>query len=53
MLINNNLSFPSNLVYEDEEWIPKIIYYANYINYLDEYIYIYRKKKGQLLQLKV
>lgn len=52
MLINNSILFPENLVYEDEEWVPKVVYYSNCLNFLNEYIYVYRKRKGSITDKK-
>ena len=52
MLQNYNIVFPNNLVCEDEEWVSKIVYYANNIKYLDEYVYVYRKRKGSITSNK-
>ncbi len=52
MIEKNKLSFAKNLVYEDEEWIPKVFYYSKDINYLNEYIYVYRKRKGSITESK-
>lgn len=52
MLKDNHITFPENLVYEDEEWVPKVIYYSKYLNFLNEYIYVYRKRKGSITDSK-
>jgi len=39
----NNISFHKGLIYEDEEYVPKIISYTEKIFYLDFPYYIYRK----------
>jgi len=52
VLKNNSIFFPKNLVYEDEEWVPKVIYYSKCLNFLDEYIYVYRKRKGSITDNK-
>ena len=52
MLKNNSIIFPENLVYEDEEWVPKVIYYSKCLNFLNEYVYVYRKRKGSITDSK-
>ena len=52
MLLNNNIKFHDGLIYEDEEWVPKIIYYAKNIKYLDEDVYIYRKRGNSITDTK-
>lgn len=52
VLKNNSILFPENLVYEDEEWVPKVIYYSKCINFLNEYVYVYRKRKGSITDNK-
>ena len=52
MIVNNNIRFPDGLTYEDEEWVPKVIYYANSINYLNEDLYVYRKWNGAITSTK-
>lgn len=52
LIINNNINFPDGLTYEDEEWVPKIIYYAKDINYLNESLYVYRKWNGAITSTK-
>ena len=52
MIKNNSILFPENLVYEDEEWLPKVIYYSKYIKFLNEYVYVYRKRKGSITDKK-
>lgn len=44
MLKKNNILFSKNLVYEDEKLVLKVIYYAEYLKFLNEYIYVHRKK---------
>ena len=52
VLKNNSILFPKDLVYEDEEWVPKVIYYSKCLNFLDEYVYVYRKRKGSITDNK-
>lgn len=42
-LRNNNIVFSDNLIYEDEEWVPKAVYHSNSIAYIDIPFYFYRK----------
>ena len=48
MILRNNISFAKGLIYEDEEWVLKVLYYAKSINYLDEAMYVYRKRRGSI-----
>ena len=52
ILDNNNIRFHPNVIYEDEEWIPKVIYYSNIIKYLDIDYYYYRKRKNSITTTK-
>lgn len=47
-----NIRFHSNLIYEDEEWIPKVILFANRIDYLDIPYYFYRKTQNTITTQK-
>ncbi len=47
-----NIRFHSNLIYEDEEWIPKVIFFANRIDYLDIPYYFYRKTQNTITTQK-
>lgn len=49
---NNNLRFHSTVIYEDEEWVPIIIYYSKIIKYLDIDYYYYRKRKNSITTTK-
>ena len=39
-------------MYEDEEWVPKVIYYAKKIKYLDIPYYFYRKSNNSITSNK-
>lgn len=52
MLRNNSILFPESLIYEDEEWVPKVIYYSKSLKFLNEYVYVYRKRKGSITDNK-
>lgn len=52
LIKNNNLYFQEKLVYEDEEWVPKVIYYAKKIKYLDIPYYFYRKSNNSITSNK-
>lgn len=39
-------------MYEDEEWVPKVIYYAKKIKYLDISYYFYRKSNNSITSNK-
>lgn len=52
LIIQNNIRFHRNLIYEDEEWIPKVIFFANKIDYLDIPYYFYRKTQNTITTQK-
>jgi glycosyltransferase involved in cell wall biosynthesis len=52
ILINNNLRFPSGISYEDESWVPMVIYYSKIIKYLDIDYYYYLKRKNSITGLR-
>lgn len=52
MLDKNKLSFHKSLIYEDEEWVPQVIYYSKKIEYIDEDLYIYRKRNNSITSTK-
>ena len=53
MLDKNKLSFHKSLIYEDEEWVPQVIYYSKKIEYIDEDLYIYRKRNNSITVRRV
>ncbi len=52
LIIQNNIRFHQNLIYEDEEWIPKVIFFANKIDYLNIPYYFYRKTQNTITTQK-
>jgi len=52
LIQNNNLKFRSNVIFEDEEWVPKVIYYSSIIKFLDIDYYYYRKRKNSITTSK-
>lgn len=52
LIDKNNIRFHQNLIYEDEEWIPKVIFFANRIDYLDIPYYFYRKTQNTITTQK-
>ena len=52
LIDKNNIRFHQNLIYEDEEWVPKIIFFANRIDYLDIPYYFYRKTQNTITTQK-
>lgn len=52
MLDKNKLLFHKSLIYEDEEWVPRVIYYSKKIEYIDEDLYIYRKRNNSITSTK-
>lgn len=45
-LMHNNLFFADNNSYEDNLWIPIMLYYAHSVNVIPDSLYIYRFRKG-------
>lgn len=48
-LIENNLQFLENIVFEDAEFSPRCLYVAGKVRYVPEHIYFYRKREGSTL----
>ena len=47
-LIENNIWFLENVIYEDMEFTPKVYYLADKVKYIDEVIYAYRQREGSI-----
>lgn len=48
----HNFMFINHKIYEDENWVPKIIYYSSDIRYIDKQVYVYRKRTGSITNTK-
>lgn len=48
-LMENNLQFLSDIVFEDAEFSPRCLYAAGKVRYIPEHIYYYRKREGSTL----
>lgn len=45
LIINNNLFFEENRYYEDILWSPNIFFHAKEVEYINNYIYVYRRQR--------
>ncbi len=48
-LIDNNLYFMENILYEDMEFTPKAYYLANKVKYIDQVIIMYKQREGSIM----
>lgn len=48
-LLNNQLYFEEGIIYEDELWSLKSVLSANNISLIDSYHYLYRQRKGSIM----
>lgn len=44
-LISNSLYFEKNVNFEDARWTPAVLYKAQKVSYIDDYIYVYRRNR--------
>lgn len=44
-----NISFVPGLRHEDEEWSPRVFYFANSLLVLDQVIFVYRQREGSIM----
>ena len=49
-LINNNLYFENDIIHEDNLWLPKVMYYAQFVSVIPDSLYVYRIRKGSKMQ---
>lgn len=47
-LMKNNLCFKTDIIHEDEEFTPRLLYYANKVCYFDKIIYCYVKRENSI-----
>lgn len=52
-LIKNNMFFEKGLLHEDEMWTPKVILNSNKNIYINEKLYLYRKRENSIMTTKV
>lgn len=49
LLIKNNISFIEGITFEDDEWAPRILYYANTCIVYEKPVYYYLKRGNSLM----
>ena len=49
-LLNNELFFDDDITYEDNLWIPKVLYYAQSVSMIPDALYLYRIREGSKMQ---
>lgn len=50
-LINNDLFFADDITYEDNLWVPIVLYYAGAVSVIPDSLYNYRIRKGSKMQV--
>ncbi len=50
LLVNNNVKFTENRIYEDLELMPQLVFYTDKIGYLDECLYNYVIHQGSTMR---
>lgn len=48
-VVDNNLFFIEGITFEDDEWAPRLLFYAKKIQFIDEVIYYYLAREGSLM----
>ena len=49
-LISNGLFFDDDVSYEDNLWVPKMLYYAQTVSVIPDVLYLYRIREGSKMQ---
>lgn len=49
-LMQNELLFDDDISYEDNLWVPKVLYYARTVSVIPDVLYLYRIREGSKMQ---
>ena len=49
-LVRNGLFFDDDITYEDNLWVPKVLYFAQTVTVIPDVLYIYRIREGSKMQ---
>ncbi len=49
-LMKNKLYFDNDISYEDNLWVPKVLYYAQTVKIISDVLYLYRIREGSKMQ---
>lgn len=49
-LLQNGLFFDDDISYEDNLWVPKVLYYARTVSVIPDVLYLYRIREGSKMQ---
>ena len=49
-LLQNGLFFDDDITYEDNLWVPKVLYYAQTVSMIPNALYLYRIREGSKMQ---